>query len=125
MNSRLVLQFVLCGIVAMGSISQAGQMQEDRTPDPPLSEEQIKLVAKLSPAEVEHIDQVLLSNCSSQWRKVARVVGSTLLSLKPTHSGIPDLYCSQRVAKLVAEGKLESAGNLQFMRYSEVRLHPQ
>jgi ubiquinone biosynthesis protein UbiJ len=111
--------------VAIASASWAGQMDEDRNPDPPLSTEQLQLVAKLSAVEVERIDRALLENCSRGWRKVARVVGTTMMDLKPRPPGIPDLYYSQRITKLVEEGKLESAGNLQFMRYSEVRLREQ
>lgn len=112
-------------LAAMVAACQGGQMEEDRNPDPPLSAEQMGLVAKLSAAEVERIDKTLLANCSHNWRKVARVVGTTMTSLKPWPPGIPDVYYSQRIARLVEEGKLESAGNLQFMRYSEVRLRQQ
>ena len=35
---------------------------------------------------------------------------------------VPDGYYAQRVALLVDSGKLESQGNLEYMRFSEVRL---
>jgi hypothetical protein len=35
---------------------------------------------------------------------------------------VPDVYYAQRVCHLVEVGKLESQGNLAFMRFSEVRL---
>jgi hypothetical protein len=35
---------------------------------------------------------------------------------------VPDVFYSQRAKALVENGLLESQGNLDFMRYSEVRL---
>ena len=53
---------------------------------------------------------------------MAFIVGKTMMDLPGLVSGIPDVYYSQRVRHLVEEGKLESQGNLAYMRYSEVRL---
>lgn len=90
--------------------------------DPALTKEELELVSRLSPAQVAQIDQEILANCSTHWRKVAMVVGTTMLQLKNRAVGIPDTYYAQRVAKLVGEGKLEAQGNLQRMRFSEVRI---
>jgi len=35
---------------------------------------------------------------------------------------VPDIFYAERVRNLVAEGKLESQGNLLYMGFSEVRL---
>ena len=45
-----------------------------------------------------------------------------MMEMQNRISGIPDIFYSQRVRHLVEEGKLESQGNLGYMRYSEVRL---
>ena len=37
-------------------------------------------------------------------------------------AGLPDLYYAQRVKLLVESGALLSESNLDYMRYSEVRL---
>lgn len=37
---------------------------------------------------------------------------------------IPDIYYAQGIRRLVDEKKLESQGNLSYMRYSEVPLPP-
>ena len=51
------------------------------------------------------------------------VVGTTMMSDGPYRfESIPDVFYSQRVKALVENGLLESQGNLDFMRYSEVRL---
>lgn len=97
-------------------------MPEDYVPDPPLTKEQIVLVNKLNEIDIKRIDKALLSNTCKNWRKVARVVGSTMMVLPERILGIPDIFYAQRIRHLVEEGKLESQGNLAYMRYSEVRL---
>lgn len=36
--------------------------------------------------------------------------------------GLPDLFYAERIKALVARGELIAEGNLEYMRYSEVRL---
>ena len=93
----------------------------DVHPDAALTPDQVKLIKELTATEVKAIDDVLLANTCDRWRKVARVVGTTMMESPCRVEGIPDVYYSQRVKKLVKEGLLESQGNLSYMRYSEVR----
>jgi hypothetical protein len=95
----------------------------DIKPDGELSPDQEKLVGQLSESEMHEIDMALLSNTNEKWRKVAMVVATTMLELPSRIEGIPDVYYSHRVKKLVSEKKLEARGNLSYMRYSEVRKH--
>ena len=95
---------------------------KDYIPDPPLTIEQIELVNKLNEIDIKRIDKTLLSNTCKYWRKVARVVGTTMLELSEHMPGIPNVFYAQRIKHLVEEGKLEAQGNLDIMRYSEVRL---
>jgi hypothetical protein len=88
----------------------------ENKPDEELTPTQVKLVEKLTA-----IDSALLANTCDKWRKVARVVGTTMMEISNQFEGIPDVYYSQRVQKLVKDGYLESQGNLSCMRYSEVR----
>ncbi len=90
-------------------------------PDPSLTPEQEAKVAQLKDDQVRAIDAALLSNACSNWRKVARVVGTTMMGIRNL-GGIPDLYYAQRVRKLVEAGQLEAQGNLSYMGLSEVRL---
>jgi hypothetical protein len=93
------------------------------TPDRDLTEEEKKLVAKLSENEIQEIDQALFSFADNKYnRKVSRIVGSVMSSLPNRVNGIPDVFYSQRVARLVQQGLLVAEGNLRYMRYSEVRL---
>lgn len=90
--------------------------------DAKLNEKQKELVSQLSSEDIKTIDDALLLNSSTYWRKVSRVVGSTMTNMPNVIAGIPDVYYAQRVKHLVAEGKLNSQGSLDSMRYSEIRL---
>ena len=96
--------------------------EEAREPDPDLTPEQKALVETLSSEEIQKIDELLLSHAKRSWRKVAMVVGLAMTEKKGTREGVPDVLYSQRVRALVEKACLESQGNLQYMRFSEVRL---
>ena len=93
----------------------------DSEPDAGMTLDQAKLVEQLTAAEIQAIDNALLANTSDKWQKVARIVGMTMMELPVRVEGIPDVYYSQRIQKLVKDGLLESRGDLSYMRYSEVR----
>lgn len=90
--------------------------------DGPMSEAQLVMVGKLTESDLEKIDKAILKNSSHQWRKVARVVGQTLLEFQSDFPGVPDIFYSERIELLVNSGALQSQGNLKKMRYSEIKL---
>lgn len=94
----------------------------DDTYDAELSPAEGARVVKLSQAELALIDKALLSQVSGDWRKVARVVGMAILSMRDLPSDVPDAFFAKRVGLLVESGQLESQGDLRRMRFSEVRL---
>jgi hypothetical protein len=100
-------------------------MDEETNNDPQLNAEQLNRVKALSDSEIKSIDEALLGNSNEEWRKVARVVGSAMTELKETHEGIPDVFFADRIKILVEQGLLESQGNLNRMRFSEVRRQDQ
>jgi uncharacterized protein DUF3658 len=97
-------------------------MTDEFTPDPPLSSEEARVAASLSKVFIERIDAELLEHSRHQPRKVAMLVGLAMSNPSVRVPGLPDLYYAQRVRLLVAKGALLAEGNLDFMRYSEVRL---
>jgi hypothetical protein len=97
-------------------------MTEEFEPDPPLSADEQRQVAALSQTQIIAIDNALLCHASSQWRKVAYLVGMSMSTQEDRVPGIPDLYYAERVRDLVARGNLEASGNLAYMRFSEVRI---
>ena len=68
------------------------------------------------------IDEAIIANASTQWRKVARVIGSAMMDRSATVPPVPDIFYAERVHNLVAAGKLESQGDVDFVRLSEIRL---
>jgi hypothetical protein len=70
---------------------------------------------------ISFFDTGLMSQASENWRKVAMVVGMTLLS--QTEGQVSDLFLAARVNALVASGHLERQGRSAVdMRRCEVRL---
>jgi len=99
--------------------------QDQGAYDAALTPEERDLVGRLTAEEVEIIDQRLLANVSNQWRKVAMVVGLTMMELKTKMkklNGIPDVYYAERVILMVRKGLMELEGDEKRMRFSEVRL---
>ncbi|WP_184641702.1 DUF3658 domain-containing protein [Variovorax guangxiensis] len=75
----------------------------------------------MSQAELALIDTALLLQGSGDWRKVARVVGMAMLSMRKLPCDVPDAFFAKRVGLLVESGQLESQGDLRRMRFGEVR----
>jgi hypothetical protein len=87
-----------------------------------MSPEQQAVANSLTAEVVAMIDAELMSHARKQQRKVAMVVGLTMSNPQIRVPGLPDLYYAERVKHLVKIGRLIAEGNLDYMRYSEVRL---
>jgi Protein of unknown function len=71
----------------------------------------------------EEIDVLLLANSSKAWRKVARVVGTSMQQVnQKDRVNKDDLYFAKRVEFIVNKGLLEYEGDLNDMRSCEIRL---
>jgi hypothetical protein len=95
---------------------------EDTEPDGPLMPEEEAQARLLTSADLKRIDECLLSNVSHRWSKVARVIGQTMLALSREFPHMPDGFYSTRIKHLAESGAIEAAGNLDRMRYSEIRI---
>lgn len=91
-------------------------------PDTELDDEEERTVAALTDSQIALIDSALLADCAPSWRKVARIVGMALTKGPKDLSEVPAGFLARRVKALVQSGKIESQGNLDYMRFSEVRL---
>jgi hypothetical protein len=99
--------------------------EEDEVPGEPdtvPSPEEQERLDHLSEEQIQIIDDALMANVSSQWRKMARVIGSAMETNSDLIQNVPDVIYAHRLRLLVDEGKLESQGNLDYMRFGEVRL---
>ena len=90
--------------------------------DGDLTDEQAKIAASLTPELIEKIDECILSHATVSERKVAMIVGLTMMDTSIRVAGLPDLFYRDRVKTLVTRGLLLAEGNLNRMGYSEVRL---
>ncbi|HEY2497624.1 MAG TPA: DUF3658 domain-containing protein [Candidatus Angelobacter sp.] len=95
---------------------------DDTAPDEPMTPEAEAQQRLLTAAQLRRIDECLLSHTSHQWRKVAYVIGQTMKEIYDEFHGIPDVFYGLRIKHLAESGVIEAAGNLNRMRYSEIRL---
>lgn len=80
------------------------------------------VVAGLSEEFIRKVDFALLSQAKPWWQKVAMLIGLILRAEELRILELPDIFYAGRIRKLVEAGKLEAMGNLDNMRFSEVRL---
>lgn len=91
-------------------------------PDTELDDEERQIVGAFAESQVDLIDNLLLADCAPSWRKVARIVGMAMTKGPEELAEVPVGFLVQRMKMLVESGKLEASGNLDYMRFSEVRL---
>lgn len=74
---------------------------------------------------LHRVDAALLDAADTRWRKAAGVIGEVWNGLSPKHRTFGQIHgLARRVGRLVAAGKLQAAGDLRRIRFSEVRLPP-
>jgi hypothetical protein len=95
----------------------------DLEPDSPLSPEEEAEARALTAADLKSIDDCLMSHISIRQQKVARIIASAMDVLGERFPRIPDVFYSRRIKHLVETGAIEAFGNLDRMRYSEIRLN--
>ncbi len=67
------------------------------------------------------VDEVLVANTSQSWRKLALVIGLAMSDESLRTTEFSDTYYLARIKALVEAGVLEAAGDIEQMRFSEVR----
>jgi hypothetical protein len=97
---------------------------EHETPEtnPPITADEKAAVRRLTDEELELIDTTILNSVRHDWQKLAMVcfrVHEKLCARFPVFSY--SLY-AQRIAFLADQGRLEAQGDLDYMRFSEVKL---
>lgn len=97
-------------------------MIEYDPPDGPMSPDEIKIASALDSDFIRKVDEALLSHARAKSRKVAFIVGATMMDKTLRLPGLSDVFYASRVKELVKKGLLVAEGNLDYMRYSEVRL---
>ena|SRR5438105_853273 len=90
--------------------------------NPPLTDDEQLIAAKLTDADLQIIDAAILASSSERWQKVAKVVALTLNDLRNRYPELSYVFYAHCLCRLVDEGRLESQGNVSYTRFSEVRL---
>jgi hypothetical protein len=92
--------------------------------NPPLTTAQQEAVNRLTAADLQTIDAAILANVVDNWRKVARIVGTTMNAYadQKLYPDLVDVFYVQRIKLMVEKGMILSTGNLNRMGYSEIRL---
>ena len=96
--------------------------REVPVPNEPVGQEEAAAFARLSKDEVTGIDDAILSCAAPHWQKVARIVMLAEHKLSTNYPQFSYLLYAERIRLLADQGRLESQGDLSFMRFSEVRL---
>jgi Protein of unknown function len=89
--------------------------------EPPTAEE-VAQMQGASANEAKAVDALVIGVCTTQWRKVAMVVGTLMDAYDAQFPHLPFAYMQVRILELVERGVLESQGNVMRIRHSEVRL---
>lgn len=76
----------------------------------------------LSTDDIALIDRKLLSHSVAHWRKSARVAASCLMELPEELKAIHPDFLSGRIKHLIDEGRLIHQGDLNRLRFCEIRL---
>ena len=85
------------------------------------SAEEIAQMRAATPQEARAVDELILRECSPQWRKVAMVVGKILDDFDREFGHLPLAYVQARMQELADAGSIEIAGDVWAMRHSEIR----
>ena len=81
--------------------------------------DQVRLLPSLSEKD---LDDILLSEIKSTWRKVALVVGNATVRCEALGWPVSSEMLAARLQVLAETGLIEDVGDLRIRRFSEVRL---
>lgn len=105
------------------AVSQCPELQmAEPFPDTLLGPGEHELVAQLTLADLDVMDEALLHSSGSSWRKLPRVIGGAMVTLEGRYPGLGLGLYVQRVVALVEGGSLLAKGTPEFMRLCEVRV---
>lgn len=70
----------------------------------------------------EVLERELMTNVTDEWRKIAFVVGTTLMKVAEKHGvKLDDSFFHMKIVSLVERGVIEHNGDLSQMRACEIR----
>ena len=87
-----------------------------------MSAEEQTAADSLSEPDLESIDACILSHCADRFYKVARIMWRTQAELANRFPKLSYVFYTHGLKRLVDTGRLDAAGDVFTMRFSEVRL---
>jgi hypothetical protein len=99
----------------------AQMSQDEEEVREPMDAEDQAIVAALSPMQIEAIDLAVMQEASARWSKVARGLGTFRKKRPGIPEDVPLEFIWERSCRLVAQGDLESQGDISQWGASEVR----
>ncbi len=73
-------------------------------------------------APIDHFDSLLIEHTTTEWRKVARVIGDAMGANSSVYDQVGDIMLFARVVALIDQGKLVADGDPSDMHVTRVRL---
>ena len=116
----------LCPWDALGTLPEQDSVgvqmsQDEEEVREPMDAEDRVVVAASSSMQIDAIDLAVVQEASARWSKVARVLGTFLKKRPGIPEDVPLEFVWERLCRLVAQGDLESQGDISQWGASEVR----
>ncbi|MDO6721636.1 DUF3658 domain-containing protein [Psychrosphaera sp. 1_MG-2023] len=86
-----------------------------------ITEDDLAYLQTLSPELLEKVDSLLYAKTSERWSKIAMVISKANKEVKILDPNITYDQLLSRLHIIIKSGKLSSQGNINIMRFSEVR----
>ena len=103
-------------------INDDDALDNDDPQDDEPTKEELDQIRRATSADATAVDALILGNCSSQWSKVAMIIGSLLDAFEEKFPHLPYVYMPIRMLELEERGLIEIHGDVLAIRSAEVRL---
>ncbi len=124
--SLLQLKRLVGRIAELGSLALANEhaTMSDETPEakPPLTAAEKAAARRLTEEDLKIIDTAILECSRRDWQKLAKVCSRVHAELAARFPVFSYALYAERIAFLADQGLLEAQGDLDYLRFSEVRL---
>lgn len=83
--------------------------------------DRLDYMENLPDSTIQKLDEIILSNSSGKYKKVAMVIAGSLEGVKEIDSQIDEVHLLLRIKSLIENKKLRFRGDISYMRHSEIR----
>ncbi len=97
-------------------------ISKDNTQNTKMTNEQKEFINHISKEKLQEIDNTILSLVKDDYVKVARVIADIYSNRDMHIDGVNDILYLERIKLMVKKGLLEAQGDLNSIRFSEIKL---